>query len=411
MEKLYYGSFEKLLYSCYEHPEGKTRETFTPKLLSAGLGQNGSWAIENLGKDTFTRYRSGERKVKKEILSFYDHPSVHELVAPYFEENITRYIHEAKQEYLRKELIALIQVDANIPHKQKAIFRKMADKESLNLFLTDVFIYAIRQDIPANAAYPPSEPTNYLLTPNVPRANNFHILGRDTYVKNTCKELKKGARLIQLTGMGGIGKTEILYKTYAYFANNPAEHQYDHVGLISYDGAMSANLLRQVIYPQFVNEETLWEYLRNLCDQSSVLLFIDDVRPKHEEQPDESFQKLFTLKATILLASRALLDGFLNKTVDPLPTNECLNIFQTQRFIGGNAPRSLPEKDKAPLTDIIENLAGCNTLIVNRLGAMTRIYGWNIKELADNLQKKQFDMRKAIDSDEKLQEEINKLYT
>ncbi len=344
-------------------------------------------------------------------MSFYDYPEVLKLVEPYFEENITKYIGETKREYVRKELIALIQVDTSISHKQKAVFRKLANGGSFNRFLSEVCIYAIKQDVPVKLPDSPSEPANYYLTPHAPRVDNFHILGRDSDVKKLCSALKKGGQRIQLTGMGGIGKTEILYKTYAYFANNPAEHRYDHVGLFTYDGSMGANLLRQIDCPQSKSTDTIWEYLRNLCDQASVLLFIDDVRSKHEELPDESFDKLSTLNATILLASRALFDGFQNRTVEPLPTSECIRIFQAQRFIGVNIPLSLPEKDRAPLTNTIENLAGCNALIVNRLGAMTRIHGWSIKELTDSLQKKNFDIRKALESDEKLQEEINKLYT
>jgi tetratricopeptide (TPR) repeat protein len=257
------------------------------------------------------------------------------------------------------------------------------------------------------------------LTPNAPRREDKRILGRDNFIADLCRELQEeDTSYLQLTGMGGIGKTKVLNNVYANFTNNRIEHIFDYIGLLNYSGDMDRDLARQILIPKDNDTEDTWEYLHVLCDNFNVLLLIDDIRPQQEEKGkplalDPSFDKLFSKKATILLASRVLAKRFEPKEVLPLTIEECIQVFQIQRYNDWDTTKhpQLSAGNKAILSDIIEHRAGCNTLIVTRLGAMACAREWTIKALEQELKKRNFDIRKKHMNDEKLQEEINKLYS
>lgn len=257
----------------------------------------------------------------------------------------------------------------------------------------------------------------YILTPNAPRWENEYILGRNDFIKELCKKLQNGIQHIQLTGMGGLGKTEIINRVYAYFANNKTTHHFDHIGLLLYDGSMDSNLEQHIIYPCDRIQDGVWSYLQNLCESKSVLLVIDDIRQQQTESmqhqdEDLSFFKLLRLKITILLASRARIPEFEEKPVQFLSTDDCIKIFQTQRYMDSHYAvlPLLSEEDKASLINIIENRAGNNTLIVSRVGVIARDHDWSASILEKMLEEKKFDIQKGSDDEEKLQNEINKLY-
>lgn len=261
-------------------------------------------------------------------------------------------------------------------------------------------------------------PTNIrILTPNASRWDNSHILGRDIFVSELCYSLVTTKQHLQLTGMGGIGKTEILNKVYCTFADNHIQHCFDYIGLFSYNGSIDVTMSEQLDHSLDTGDvEAVWRFLRELCEKFSILLLIDDIRPHQKEKgvshiSDESFSKLFSLNATTLFASRVPAKRFHTQTVNPLSMDECVAVFETQRHMENDGVWALTDQDKAVLEDIIKNLAGQNTLIVNRFGAMARDYGWSIQKLADKLKQKDFDIRKGASSEEKLQEEINKLYS
>jgi DNA replication protein DnaC len=73
---------------------------------------------------------------------------------------------------------------------------------------------------------------SYILTPNAPCWKNEHLKDIADFVKNLCQELQNNKLHICLTGMGGIGKTEILNKIYNYYTDNPNIH-FGHIALLS----------------------------------------------------------------------------------------------------------------------------------------------------------------------------------
>ena len=253
-----------------------------------------------------------------------------------------------------------------------------------------------------------------ILTPGAVCWDNSLILGRDNLLTEVVQAMQEQKCRIQLTGMGGIGKTEVLNKLYAWLLDHPEEHCYDLVGLIHYSGDIDIDMTQQCSLSIMENIIDVWSYLRQIASKYKVLLLIDDIRPQQAENErpvdmDSSFSKLQTLHVSILFASRAPIPGYISRKIAPLSTDECIQIFQDQHYLDCDA------EERRQLKNIIENRCGWNTLVVSRLGAITREHCWTVDKLATELKKRNFSIRRSADegygiSDEELQTELNKLY-
>lgn len=260
------------------------------------------------------------------------------------------------------------------------------------------------------------------------------IIGRDEIVQSICDKLKKERKHIQLRGMGGIGKSEILRKVYSWFLENPGEHFYAHIAYLYYSGKFRSDLDSAIDYPGKETSANPIEYLKHLANTSKVLLFIDDVRNQKADkseiyEEDASFEEIVGSNISILFASRIMRMDFSLISVKPLPIESCVDIFLREYSANMDddimtaddteccVAEALTADDKEKLIQIIDGRAGCNTLVINRLGALTRDYGWTITQLEKELIDRNFNIRQGLSEsnaeyiDERtLQDELNKLY-
>ena len=260
------------------------------------------------------------------------------------------------------------------------------------------------------------------------------IIGRDEIVQSICDKLKKERKHIQLRGMGGIGKSEILRKVYSWFLENPGEHFYAHIAYLYYSGKFRSDLDSAIDYPGKETSANPIEYLKHLANTSKVLLFIDDVRNQEADkseiyEEDASFEEIVGSNISILFASRIMRMDFSLISVKPLPIESCVDIFLREYSANMDddimtaddteccVAEALTAEDKERLVQIIDGRAGRNTLVINRLGALARDYGWTITQLEKELIDRNFNIRQGLSEsnaeyiDERtLQDELNKLY-
>ena len=275
-------------------------------------------------------------------------------------------------------------------------------------------------------------PTSISMTPD--KTFLSKIIGRDEIVQSICDKLKKERKHIQLRGMGGIGKSEILRKVYSWFLENPGEHFYAHIAYLYYSGKFRSDLDSAIDYPGKETSANPIEYLKHLANTSKVLLFIDDVRNQEADkseiyEEDASFEEIVGSNISILFASRIMRMDFSLISVKPLPIESCVDIFLREYNANIDddvmtaddteccVAEALTADDKEKLIQIIDGRAGRNTLVINRLGALTRDYGWTITQLEKELIDRNFNIRQGLSEsnaeyiDERtLQDELNKLY-
>jgi len=245
---------------------------------------------------------------------------------------------------------------------------------------------------------------------------------------------KKEREYIQLRGMGGIGKSEILRKVYSWFLETPGEHFYAHIAYLYYSGKFKSDLDSAIDYPEKGTNANPIEYLKHLANTSKVLLFIDDVRnqvPDKSEIYEEnaSFEEIAGSNISILFASRIMRMDFSPVSVKPLPIESCVDIFlreynanidddiMTENDAECCTAEALTAEDKERLIQIIDGRAERNTLVINRLGAMARDYSWTITQLEKELIDRNFNIRQGLSEnnaeymdEQTLQDELNKLY-
>ena len=239
-------------------------------------------------------------------------------------------------------------------------------------------------------------PTSISMTPD--KTFLSRIIGRDELVQSICDKLKKERKHIQLRGMGGIGKSEILRKVYSWFLENPGEHFYAHIAYLYYSGKFKSDLDSAIDYPGKETSANPIEYLKHLANTSKVLLFIDDVRNQEPDkseiyEEDASFEEIVGSNISILFASRIMRMDFSLISVKPLPIESCIDIFLREYNANIDddvmtavdteccVAEALTAEDKERLVQIIDGRAGRNTLVINRLGALARDYGWTITQL------------------------------
>lgn len=251
----------------------------------------------------------------------------------------------------------------------------------------------------------------YLLTYTTPVWDNKDIICRDDIINELFAKFTNGTRRIQVAGMGGLGKTEILVKFFFQLNQPNPPVQFDYIGFIRFNDDLESDFRSQIPYladyARKNGEEAAKLFLQQLCATNRVLFCIDDNRDMKEilKNNDPSFAFLKTLNASILFASRTEYSDFEQQDLPLLSTDACIKIIERILERELNDPN-----DISILSNIVENMSGNNTLIVNRLGYMILEHNFKLSVLQKYLQDQGFHIKKDCMSEGDLQQEINKLY-
>jgi len=251
-----------------------------------------------------------------------------------------------------------------------------------------------------------------ILTPQSPTMENPNILFRDEFVDKLCVDFMQYPRRIQLVGIGGIGKTEILYKMYARIAKNPSSYGFDFVGLVNYSGSIESDIGQQVSVPSdsyvgLSGADAALRYFQDICKSHRVILLVDDVREQKTQvkRNENPLRFLAKVNLSVLLSSRVPFPQFEQKEIPDLSIDECIRIFERNYGTAVSAG-----EERIMLSKIIKEKLNGNTLIVNRIGYIAGEQKWSINELSDQLDKREFNISYKSRDEDILQEEITKLY-
>ncbi len=252
---------------------------------------------------------------------------------------------------------------------------------------------------------------DYRLTYTTPVWDNKDVICRDDIIDELFAKFSNGVRRIQVAGMGGLGKTEILVKLFFQLNQSNPPVKFDYIGFIRFNDDLESDFLSQIPYladyARNNGEEAAKLFLQQLCATKRVLFCIDDNRDNKTilKKADPSFTFIKTLNASVLFASRTEYAEFEQQDLPLLSTDACKKIFERILEREFHDPNEI-----TMLTNIIENMSGNNTLIVNRLGNMANENNFTVEKLQKNLQDKGFHIKKDCIDEKDLQLEINKLY-
>lgn len=183
-----------------------------------------------------------------------------------------------------------------------------------------------------------------------------------------------------ISGIGGIGKTELLRQLIRRCVEG---NLVDTLAIVPYEGSLLASFARA--FPGFQNKEPQ-ESFHSICYQfqeraargERVLLLIDDLHGEVEQ--DGELARLCDLPCGILITSRLdSLNGFETyHLTDPSITAGTL-IFRD------HYGQSLPQQDRCLLKELLQKEIICHPLTLKLMARAARSRGWSIAQLQSRL--------------------------
>ncbi|MCL2624472.1 MAG: tetratricopeptide repeat protein, partial [Planctomycetaceae bacterium] len=217
-----------------------------------------------------------------------------------------------------------------------------------------------------------------------------HFIGREQNLADIKSLIAENRKMVLLSGLGGIGKTEICRKLYAQCVAGEVP-TVKYVGWIGYHNNLKASFhgkFRDVALGDGNIDEyyrNVWSYLDKIGD--ALLLFIDNV---NNEDASE-IEYLDTLSCNVLLTSRIKIKRMEKMNIDEMPPDICRKLYRTH---------SEDERSPDELLDAIIELAACHTLAVELLAKTQLASGKTAEQLLADLKKSGFalsEIKETVD--------------
>lgn len=181
----------------------------------------------------------------------------------------------------------------------------------------------------------------FVVTHNANIKPTTYFTGRETELQDLRQRIEEGRKSVLVSGMGGIGKTQICRKLFEeYYINHDkgGDGPFRYIGYIEYNGDMDSSLqsclkFKEQDNPE-QNQEAAWRELEYLASNGKLLLFVDNVDKSMSE--DTGLQKLNTIPSAIILTSRqvSFSDEFEAYPIGFLDAKQCMELFERIRFKG-----------------------------------------------------------------------------
>lgn len=207
---------------------------------------------------------------------------------------------------------------------------------------------------------------------------SHRFFGREEELFNL-KEIAASGRKCLISGMGGMGKTELLRQLIHVCES---EKIVDKIAVVPYEGSIAESMARCFPEYQRQNQEESFHAalfrLKNECKEGKVLLLIDNLVSGPEEDPH--LEQLRTLPCGILITSRRTgLTGYETCSLNPPTVATGALIFRD------NYGRPLSREDRGALEGLLSDDTLCHPLTLHLMARAARSKGWTVAELKDRL--------------------------
>ena len=235
----------------------------------------------------------------------------------------------------------------------------------------------------------------FVVTHNANIKPVYYFTGRETELQNLRQRIEKGRKSVLLSGMGGIGKTQICRKLFDEYKTRNGKGEngiFSHIGYIKYSGDMGSSLQNCLKYKEQdspeKNREAAWRELEYLAADGKLLLFVDNVDKPISEDP--GLRKLREIPGAIVLTSRqaSICNEFEPYPIGFLDTEQCKEIYEKIRFRGSS--KKIDPGEVEDLEYVIEKLSGRHTITVEHLAYLAWTKTWPVKKLREKLEEKGF---------------------
>lgn len=206
-----------------------------------------------------------------------------------------------------------------------------------------------------------------------------HFFGREEAVYDLLESIGNRQKYL-ISGIGGIGKTELLRQIIRRCADG---HLVDTLAIVPYEGSLLASFARA--FPGFQEKEPqesfhsiLYQFGERAKRGEHVLLLIDDLHGEVEK--DTELARLHDLPCGILVTSRLdALDGFETYRLTDPSVTACTLIFRD------HYGQSLPQQDRSLLKELLQKEIICHPLTLRMMARAAKNRGWSITQLQSRL--------------------------
>lgn len=205
-----------------------------------------------------------------------------------------------------------------------------------------------------------------------------HFFGREKELFELRERLARGGRYL-ISGIGGIGKTELMRQLIRYCQE---ERLADCICVVQYEKSLTDSMIKAFSEVYGTDrEQNFKEALSRIRihEGKRILIVIDNMT----EEPDPSEAKeLCGLPATVFVTSRChKMDGFETYQVGACGQQACELIFRD------HYGRPLTAEDEDALYDLTGSDIWRHTLTLRLLGCVAATRNWSVKELLERLRK------------------------
>lgn len=254
----------------------------------------------------------------------------------------------------------------------------------------------------------------FIVTYNVNTKPVSYFTGRETELQDLRKLVETGQKSVLVSGMGGIGKTNICRKLFDEYKSVGECGFFRHIGYIEYNGNMESSLQNCLFYKKQenpeANKEAAWKELEYLAADGKLLLFVDNVNVTMRE--DEGLKRLKNIPGAVVLTSRrtSFSKEFKTFNIGFLDIEQCKTVYEKIRYEDSDI--KVPEEEIPDLEYIIEKLAAKHTITIEFLAHLAQKKHWTVKKLRGELEEKGFQLEYKDEEDKliNIQEEYEKLY-
>ena len=242
----------------------------------------------------------------------------------------------------------------------------------------------------------------FIVTHDVNTKPVYYFTGRETELQDLRELVETGQKSVLVSGMGGIGKTNICRKLFDEYKSVGGRGFFHHIGYIEYNGSMESSLQKCLFYKKQekpeANKEAAWRELEYLAADGRLLLFVDNVNVTMKE--DEGLKRLKNIPGAIVLTSRrtSFSKEFKTYKIGFLDIGQCKTVYERIRY--EDSGRKVPENEIPDLEYIIDKLAAKHTITIEFLAHLAQTKNWTVKKLRGELEDKGFQLEYRDEEDE-----------